>query len=369
MIQSRSMILTALAASSLLASNAFSQTIGFTTVPGGFNASSIALPEGFAGGLGADPTDDRIVYASVGAFTDNKLAKVDLESASSRIVAQGPFGSIGGIAVLSATEMVLVDNSNAAGGPPDDTILIARDTNGDGDFDDAGEIEELIAPILTPGNWTGVQARTVPPGDPSGIPSGSVVIQTADGGGGSELLVVADPLVAPAYRPAASAYFSGFDFNGGFDFDSQGRLLMGTATGSFVGNVIALVNTNLDENIDPGEFHTIVSGGGLPFGKSDLAIDAEDEVYCTSGGFIDSFPIPADPLTGSATPANFAVTDSGFLSAILFNSKTRPFEPGVGAAGASLIASGFTGGFEQATNLLVLTPSQSLEVGEWNLYK
>lgn len=349
---------------------AFSQTIEFTTLPEGFRAGSIGLPAAFTGALGADPTDDRIVYASVGTFGEVQIARIDLETENVTVVAEGPFGSVAGIAPLSATQIAIVDNGSNPAGPPDRTILLASDLNQDGDFNDAGEVGELIAPILVDGpfGFSGAQARLVPPGNPSGIPSGSVVYQTADDNGNAELLVIEDPLGTPAYRPDGGAYFSGFDFNGGFDFDSQGRLMMGTATivdatfFDFDGQVIALVNTNGDEDIDPGEFNILVETTNLPDSITDLSIDREDDVFCASGQGIDFFRVPNDPLNGTAAPSSFALTDAGFLSAVLVSSKNRPFEPFSGANGAALLTGGFTGGFEAGTNLLTLTPDVTADL-------
>jgi hypothetical protein len=346
------------------------QTLNFTSIPDGYIDGSISLPRAFTGALGVDPTDDQIVYASVGSFQDVNLARVNLTSGTSAVVADGPFGNIGGIAVLSATQVAVIDNSGAVGGPSDQTLLLASDLNGDGDFNDGGEIAELIPPILTGlFGWTGTQARVAPAGNPSSIPSGSVIVQSADGSGGSELLVVQNPLSTPSYRPAGAAYFSGFDYNGGFDFDSQGRIMMGTVTGSFNGNVIALVNSNADQDIDPGESNLLISGAQLPFGIADLVLDGEDDGFCATSGDVKTFKVPANPLIDSATPSAFAATDSPFLTAVLINSKERRFEPNSGnSIGATLLIGGFAAGFVPADNLLTLVPSTTSGVEHWELY-
>ena len=88
---------------------------------------------------------------------------------------------------------------------------------------DPGEVTELIAPILDGGDFTGSQARLVPAGHPS-LPAGSVLVQTADGSGLGEMLAITDPLGSPAYIPSGSAFFTGFDYNGGFDFGPGERV-------------------------------------------------------------------------------------------------------------------------------------------------
>lgn len=353
--------LAALAAATFSARPSGAQTISVIPVPSGYDAGSIPLPRPFTGALAVDPTDDDVVFASVGSFLDSSLVRVDLTSGTATTIALGPFGNLAGIAAFSPTELVLLDNATAASGPyPGETILIARDDNpADGDFDDAGEIVELIAPILT-ADFSGAQARIVPPGVPSGIPSGSLMFQTADGGGGGELLVVADPLGAAAYRPAGAPYFTGFDFNGGFDFDASGRIFMGTLNGTnFTGEVFALVNLDGDEDIDPGESNLLVAGEP---GMGDLVVDAEDDILFAGAtpsfaAGIRTFRAPADPLSGTVSPGTLATTDAGFLSGLILNSRSRPFEPNAGPGGATLLFGGFTSDFSPGRNLATLTPS------------
>lgn len=342
------------------------QTIEFTTVPKGYAASSIDLPRPFAGALGRDATDDLKVYATVGGFGATGLVRIDLRDGSVQSVIEGPLGNIEGIAALSAERIVLIENQDP------DTILLASDLNLDGDFDDEGEIEELIAPIGLNEDldFRGSQARVVPPGDPSGIPSGSVMFQTADNQGGGDLFVVVDPLTNPRYRPDGGVYFTGFDFNGGFDFDSFGRIVMGSLNSSFLGEVFILVNENGNETIDPGESNMIVAGEN---GMFDLAVDAEDNVYFTGTdpdfiAAVRTFSIPADPLNAMVTPENFAETNSGFLTGILITSKNRSFQPGT-LNGATLLVGGFTLSFESPMNLLTLRPMKFSRAERWQSYE
>ncbi len=344
----------------------------FIFAPGGYETGSISLPKPFAGSMGVVPGNDNLIYAAVGGWQDVDLALIDLSDNSVRIVSDGPFAGLGGIAPLSETQVVLVDNGFGTSGPPDGTILLATDGNGNGSFDDAGEIVELIAPILTGAiGFTGAQTRLVPPGNPSGIPSGSVVVQTADGGGAAELLVITSPLTAPAFRPLGGPYYTGFDYSGGFDFDRQGRIMLGSVdSATFAGSIRALVNLNGNAAIEPGEVNTIVD---FESSMADVMVDAENDILF--GGFNASFqgairtcPVPGDPLNEIAAPRDFASTTSTFISAILLNSKTKPFDRGTGPNGATLLIGGWVGS-DSAQNLLTLTPKIPTAASNWERYE
>lgn len=353
-----------------------SQTLQFTSVPPGYAADSIPLLRPFAGALAPDPFDEDFIYVAIGDFHDMEIVRVGLIDHSIAHVAAGPFGSVGGIAKIAANQLVIVDNDGAPGsGITSNTLLSARDFNpADGDFNDPGEITELIAPILAgpPSGFTGAQARVAPGANASGVPFGALLVQTADGNGQGELLVVRNPVIAPAFRPPGGAYFTGFDFNGGFDFDSLGRIFMGTVEGTgFTGQVFALVNLNMDSVIDPGESHMILSGEN---GMSDLIIDREDHVYFAGAdesfiAAIRTFDVPADPLSGTVTATNFVQTDAGFLSALTISSKLKLFRPSTYSSGAVLVTSGFTATFEPATNLLTLTPMHINASESWRSYE
>lgn len=358
-----------------LAASAPAQTLTFTSIAPGYAPGSIALPAGFGGALGTLASESDTLYVSIGSYGNMKLARVDLATGLAAVVADGPFGSLAGIAPLTSTAVALIDNSSASGGPPDQTILLARDNNpADGDFNDPGEITELIAPILTGAfGFTGAQARRVPPSASAALPLGSLVVQTADGGAAGELLAIVDPLSAsPGFTPAGGSWFSGFDYNGGFDFDSRGVVWMGSVdSASFAGTVTALVNLNFDSRIDPGEFHDVVAGEN---GMADLSIDAEDDVFFSApnASFAASartFRAPASPLGAAATPVDFAATNASYLSALLVTSKNRPFEPFGGAGGAVLVLGGFAPDFSSAVNLLTLTPGIGNNgAHDWELY-
>jgi len=352
------------------------QTISFTNVPAGYENGSIDLGMGFTGALAVDPSNPDFVYASVGSWQQNQVVKIDFSDQSVRTVASGLFGSVGGLAVPGPNQLVIVDNDDYAPNTiPGETILLCTDMNIDGDFDDAGEIEELIAPILVGSNsFTGGQARIAPAGNPSGIPAGSLLFQDADGGCKGDLFVVTNPRspATAAFRPSGDAYFSGFDYNGGFDFDSQGRIFMGTTNFSFSGEVLALVNLDHDERIDPDEWNDVITSASLYGGISDLAIDAEDDVFVVTNpwdGFqIQSFEIPSDPLHEACALSDFADTNSPWLTTILLTGGVLPFEPGA-ADGATMILGGYAAGWANATNLLILKPKDFTGVKTWHVYE
>jgi len=350
------------------------QTISFTSVPEGYEVGSIDLGSGFTGALAADPANDNIIYASVGYWQHNSIVRINLATSLMTTVADGYFGSIGGMAVPGPNKLVVVDNDDyTSNSIPGDTVLLLTDINIDGDFNDPGEIEELIAPILVDGgSFSGAQARIAPAGNPSMIPSGSLLFQNADGNGHADLFVVTNPTssTTAVYRPAGAAFFPGFDYNGGFDFDSCGNIFMGTTNSSFSGEVYALVNTNYDEDIDMGEWNDIVTSASLPGAISDFVIDAEDDAFIVTnpwgGSQIQTFRIPSDPLHIKATPIPFANTDSSWLTSVIINTKSRHFEPGA-PNGATMLLSGYKG-MNSATNLLTLRPRDTSEVKDWHLY-
>jgi len=351
------------------------QTISFTDVPAGYAPDSINLGAGFTGALAVDPSNPDIIYASVGYWQHNQVKRIKLSDFSVKTVCSTFFGSIGGLAVPGPDQLIVVDNDDyTTNSIPGETVLLCTDRNYDEDFDDAGEIEELISPILVDGvSFTGAQARIAHPGNPSKIPSGSLLFQNADGNQNSELFVVTDPTspILAQYRPSGSCYFTGFDYNGGFDFDSAGRIFLGTTNSSWSGEVISLVNTNNDEDIDPGEWNDIVSSSSLSGGITDMIIDAEDDVIlCTNpweGYQVQCFRIPPKPLEDTVIPGDFADTDSPWLTTVIINTRNRSFEPNTDG-GATLVLGGYAPGWLSATNLLLLSPCLISEVNEWELY-
>jgi len=350
------------------------QTISFTSVPNGFEAGSIELGAGFVGALAPDPYNPDIIYAAVGVWQQQYIVKINLADSTVASAAVGFFGSIGGMAVPAPHQLIVVDNDDYTSNTiPGEMVLLLTDKNMDGDFDDIGEVEPLIAPLLVDGaSFSGAQARIAPAGNPSDIPSGSLLFQNADGGGKADLFVVTNPTDAAlaSYRPEGGAYFSGYDYNGGFDFDSQGRIFMGATNSWFSGEVFSLVNLNNDMVIDAGEANDVVTSLSLSGGISDLIIDGDDNIFLVTnpwdGYQVQKVVIPADPLHETATPSPFANTDSSWLTTIMINTKTRPFKAGQND-GAIMLLGGYKG-WSSATNLLILKPCPFSEVEDWAIY-
>lgn len=339
------------------------QTIEFFEVPAGYEAGSIDLPDSFGGALAADPHHHDVVYAAIGEYQHMSLARVDLTSGTVTVVADGPFGAISGIAPFSGRHIAVIDSDDAPGGPRGETILLLEDRDADGDFNGHDEIHQLIHPILADGgDFTGSQAHVVPKKNPKGIKSGSLMFQTADGDSRAELLSIKSPLKKPRYDLHGRPFFAGFDFNGGFDFDSLGRVVMGTVTGdTFEGKIYLISDVNGRHHVQAGhnEAAVLVSGEG---GCSDLTIDHQDHVYFA--GFdedffpaIRTFGLPHNATDHIASVSDFADLDAGFISAVVINTKDRSFAPDSGAGGATMVMSGFDAFFDPANNLLTLTPS------------
>lgn len=350
-----------------LAAPATAEPLKVLSLPNGYTSHSIELGMLFAGAIAPGPAASNKVYVTAAsvAYGPQHILAVDTVAGTTTPVA-GPAGSIGGMAVLPNGDIVFAENMTSG------SIFRAHDGNGDGDFLDTGEVEELIAPILadSPFGFTGAQIAVAPAGNASAIPAGAVVLQTADGGTSGELLVIENPAGTPAYRPAGAAYYSGFAYNGGVAFDPAGNLVMGTSTAFFTGNIVALVNTNANQQIDAGESHVIVGDAHLGSGMADLAVSGEGQVFFTeTSGAIRSFALPANLLGGTAVPQVFAQTDGAYLSAVRFDDPARTFAPGAGGSTARMYVSGYLGSWTPATNILVIEPAPLSAVGDWTMYE
>jgi hypothetical protein len=359
----------ALACAFGVAALTYGDTISFTTVPAGYNSGSIELGVPFAGSLAASPSDPTKLYVAVGSFGNQQIVRLDVATQTTSVVATG-FSSIGGIAVFSNGDLAITENYTS------DTIFRAHDANADGDFLDAGEVAELIAPILADGgDFTGAQVAIAPAGNAAAIPAGSLLVQTADDQTSSELLVIENPLSSPAYRPAGGAFFSGFQYNGGVAFDTAGNVIMGESrfdwlTFTSSGRIYALVNLNANETIDTGESHVIVPEASLSAGLSDLSVSAANAVYFTeSSGNIRTFALPSDLLNDTATPTTFATTNANYLSVCRFDDPTKSFAPNTSQPRARLYVGGYAPSWTAATNILWLEPVPAgSAVNEWELY-
>jgi hypothetical protein len=352
--------MTAAVSISVLSQHGSADTLQVLSLPAGYTSSSIELGVPFGGSLAKNPLSNSLYVAS-GNFGDQSILKLDLGLLTTSTVATG-LGNIGGMACLANGDLIITENLTS------DSIFRSRDLTADGDFQDAGEVTELIAPILTnPGDFTGAQVTIAPAGNAAGIPAGSVVIQTADGGTSSELLVITDPLGTPAYSPAGGAFFSGFTYNGGVAFTNAGHIIMGSSEFPNA-RILALVNANTDPDIDAGESNVIVPAAQLGNGLADLAVSAENQTYFTENSSdIRTFTLPGNLLTGSATPVVFAQTNGVYISAVRFDDPSKTFAAGSAVNTAKLFLGGYLT-FPAATNLIVIEPSAVSAVPDWQMY-
>ncbi len=333
-----------------------------TQLPNGYTSGSVELGADFAGALTQDPANANRLLVSVGSFGAQSILSVNVATQSTATVATG-FGSIGGIAVLSNGDLAVTENFTSK------TIVRARDLDSDGKFLSAGELTTLIAPILDDGNFSGAQCATAPPGNASVIPAGALVVQTADGGTSGELLVITNPETAPAYRPAGGAYAAGLDYNGGFGFDPAGNIICGSS-GFFSGQILALVNSNANQQIDAGERSVLVGGGALGLGLTDLSVSKENAVFFgENSGDVRRFALPANLLTGTGTPTLFARTNSTYLSVVRLDFPDRPFAPGSAGSTARLYLTGYLPGFATASNIAFIQPAPLTAVADWSVYE
>jgi hypothetical protein len=336
-------------------------TLVVNAVPAGYTTGSIELGLDYAGALAQDPADANRLYAAVGSFGAQSILSVNIAAGTTQTVATG-FGSIGGLAVLANGDLAITENFTS------DTIFRARDTDLDGKFLSAGEVSMLIAPILDDGNFSGTQAAVAPAGNASAIPQGALLVQTADGGTSGELLVIQDPVTSPVYRPAGGAYASGFNYNGGFAFDQQGNVILGSA-GFLSGEILALVNTNANDRIDAGESNVIVGAATLGLGESDLAVSEENRVFFgENSGTVRTFDLPANLLTGTAAPVAFAQTNATYMSTVRMDFPDRTFASGASETVARLYLSGYLAGFAVASNIAYIQPTPVASVPDWTVY-
>ncbi len=342
---------------------AIADTLEITTLAPGYLAHSIELGVGFGGAIAQHPADENILYASVGPYSMHSILEVQLDTGTTRTVTP-VVGNVGGLAVLANGDLAITDNDDFTS----DTILRARDLNADGDWLDAGEITELIAPILTNGSFTGAQLTVAPAGNQAGIPAGSLLVQTADGGTNSEILVIQNPESNPAYYPSGAAWFSGFNYNGGLAFTPEGHVVCGISEFP-AGRVAALVNTNADDNIDAGEFNDIVTTSQLTNSISDLGTTGDGKLITSeNGGTIRMFQLPDNLLAGTATGTVLAETNAGYVSSARVDFPARPFTRGAASPLATVYIGGFVT-FPAATNLLAITPKTGpSSAAGWELF-
>jgi len=358
-----------------------SSDVSFTRLPPGYVAGKVPLGNGnYAQALAPDPDNENFVYAA-GLFGGaNRIVRVNLATGVWTSVFTCPTTvTVSGFAVLNAQATFVSDNWH-------DHIYALLDNNPqDGDFDDPGELRDLITPILTNpgGDWTGTAVLALR-GDSArlGLPPNTILFQSEDGGTTqAEVLAVVNPTTAPAYQPPGGAFFSGFNYGGGLALDSVGRLLVASSFYPNNGRIWICDDLNHNGVIGPGESNFLVpqaSPTTESAGLSGLAADVGDHVYTTVGwGFgssaqsdIQQFLIPRNPLSDKAPVMTWASLNSPYVSALIFNSPSRPFTPWAqnGATMVLAVYDSLWGNPEYLLTLKPVAPSGRLGAKRWKLY-
>lgn len=337
-------------------------TLKVAALAPGYTVQSIELGDMFGGAMARHPHEE-ILYVSTGFYSANSVMEIRLDDLTTRTVTP-PIGAIGGLAVLESGDLVITDNYDSTY----DTILRCRDLNGDGAWMDAGEIEELIEPILVNNTFTGSYMAVAPAGNAAGIPAGALLVQTADGLANSEILVIDAPESgSPEYYPPGEAWYSGFMYDGGISFTPEGHVLAGISEFP-VGRVTALVNSNSNDRIDAGESHDILGSDDLPNGIAGLGA-ADGKVLVTeNSGDVRMFDLPGDLLTGTASNEEYLVRTNGSYLNLMVDFHDRDFGTGSTGPHATAYVSGYVG-FASATNLLAITVlSGPSSAAGWSLY-
>lgn len=317
----------------------------------GYTAESIELGVPFGGAVAQHPGKAHILYVSAGNYGEHTILEVNTDTGTTQTVSP-VVGNVGGIAVLDNGDLAITENMIQ------DTILRARDLDSDGLFLSAGEISTLIAPPGEPGTFTGEQVTVVPADNAAGLPAGTLLVQTAEGGAGSDLLAIINPESAtPAYLPATGGWFSGYIYNGGIGFSPVGHVIMGESAFP-VGRVLALVNANNNDRIEAEEAHEIVGFDTLEDSISDLAVSGDGLLVTTeNSGLVRWFDLPADLSTQTVqTSGVLALTNGVYLSSARLREPAKSFRSGAPwTATTSLLLGGYVS-YPAATNLLVIKP-------------
>jgi len=361
-----------------LVARAPAQDVHFLSVPRGYLDGKVSLgPGNSALALTPDPEDPNFVYAA--GFFDGapRIVRLNLTNEARTVVFNAPTTvAVNGLAAPAADLIYISDNWN-------DHLYVLQDHNPkDGDFDDPGELRELIEPILThpTWGWTGSACLVVPSGaNHLGLPAGTVLFQSEDGETTQgEVLAVVDPVTSPTFQPPGGAYFSGFNYGGGLAIDSQGRLLVASSFFPDPGKVWICEDTSGDGVIGDGESNVLVPQAvstSDSVGLSGLTIDNADRGYvCVGKGFAGSalteirrFSIPADPLHSTTETVTFATLNSPYVSSLILNATAKSFEPN-SLDGATMVISASDPFWGNPDYLLTLRAYGSLGVKQWMHY-
>ncbi|MBN1478084.1 hypothetical protein JXA47_15110, partial [Candidatus Sumerlaeota bacterium] len=280
-----------------------------------------ALSWGWA--LAVSPVTPEIVFATLGtAFnTDQDVWSIDITDPSYpeyRLLSAGAvdtgsddqldslFGTVGGLAPLPTGELVIVDNNAPVSGVGGDTVYLATDLNGDGDFLDvvasAEEVQALVATIPGApagsglGGFSGTQAELGP--------DGAVYVITADGSDGGEVLRFTDPTGSVSAEIHWESASDGIDYGSGLAWVG-GTLFTGDVDDTFG---FARLRSHADGNadgdaLDGGETQLI---SGALAGVYDLAAGPQATLWRTQFGSLDELdPSDGSSLRTLALPAGF----------------------------------------------------------------
>lgn len=332
-----------------------------------YESASIAPPLGgsaFGSVIAAASDSSDVVFLSLGNTLGNdaEVWSADISDPTYPLytrLAAGPadtdangeldsrFGNIGGLAMLSTGEMIIVDNNTPSSAIGGDTIYIARDLNADGDFLDivasAEEVQELIATIPGApsgsgfGGFSGVQAKIGP--------DSAVYIITADGFDAGEIIRIADPTGSPA----ASIFADGLDFGAGLAWIGS-DLHMGDVDDSFTfARLWRSADGNADDDaLDVGETSLVTSGLS---GMVSLAAGPGATLWQSQFTTLNRL----DTSTGLIDMTLLAPTGFNFLGDCIFTATNGSFTPGsVDRQSLAVTSSDFAG----STFLNVVTPAE-----------
>jgi len=354
------------------------QDVSFLSLPPGYVAGTVSLgTNNHAVALAPDPDDDNFIYVAGTFSAALRIVRLNLATAARTVVFNCPTTvTVAGFAVLNGTTIFVSDNW------PHHRLFILRDNNPqNGRFNDPGECRQLIQPILTnPGGWTGTAVLALRSGSTRlHLPPNTVLFQSEDDGTTlGEVLAVTNPTTSPAFQPPNAAYFSGFNYGGGLALDSKGRLVVASSFVPDTGKVWVCEDVNQNGVVGAGESNILVGRASKTTesaGLSALAIDSADRCYVSVGwGFgstahtdVQQFKMPADPLHTTMTATTFASLNSPYVSAAIFNSPTRSFDPFVVGAGTMVLAASDPS-YGNLDYLLTVRPKSPTGARRWRLY-
>jgi hypothetical protein len=333
----------------------------------------------YGSALTFSPATPELLFAVLGAFGNQDIWQIDTTDPAlpqyTRVangaadlfgaddVLDSGFGNVAGLAMFPTGELIIVENEAPLSGPPDgDTIFIARDLNGDGDFLDVVGATPEVEPLLVSipgvgGSFTGMQAEIGP--------DGAVYVITADGGNGGEVIRIEDPLGTPVANIFFEDATNGIDFGSGLAWIGN-DLYVGDVDDTFTtARLRRLRDTTADgDALDSGESEILTSS---LTGAWDLASGPGGTLWHAQFGALNEL----DPSSG-ATLRTIAVPalTPGFntLGDITFSPNGGSFEPGAPLRATLATMTNDFGGVS-FVHLLTPSPSATTPVVGFDLYR